>query len=65
MEWQPIDTAPLEDGKHVLLFGNGETFELCTFIGSWDVYDRKWYPFDGVYHVQPTHWMPLPPPPAA
>lgn len=63
MEWQPIETAPKQDGKHVLLFGDGDDFEECVIVGWWDVDRDRWMPFHGYAQVNPTHWMPLPEPP--
>ena len=69
-DWQPIETAP-KDGTRVLLIGkNGANRWMRPFVGYWtpryawslDVYD-----FESVltnYHP-PTHWMPLPPTPTA
>lgn len=64
MKWKPIDTAPLDHCRDVLLFGDGDSFDLCMFVGFWDNDAKKWCPFDGNESVQPTHWMPLPRPPA-
>jgi hypothetical protein len=63
-EWQPIETAP-KDGKRILLVINID--KIFVVIGGWDsswtgqcwVYDTKRIPTD----VMPTHWMPLPKPP--
>lgn len=57
MEWQPIETAP-KDGTPVLVA-----------TAFW-VRDAYWsHAFEGWYSNHsavppPTHWMPLPPPPA-
>lgn len=56
MEWQPMETAPLHE-PILMLMKHG------AIQGQWDgeigfgYYwrDMEWYP---------THWMPLPPPPA-
>jgi hypothetical protein len=63
MEWQPIETAPV-DGTPVLLAAAGTVFE-----GEYKPDANGWWlantdPTD--YHdgqVWPTHWMPLPHPP--
>ena len=61
--WQPIETAP-KDGRDLLVFeGSG----MC--VANWDDWKQRngqtagWR--DGqCYPVNPTHWMPLPQPPA-
>ena len=64
-EWKPIDTAP-KTPSEILLWGvmKGRT-QPWKYIGSWFPHrDGGWW----VAHampVEPTHWMPLPPPPAA
>ena len=76
MEWQPIETAPLEMKEQVLILDS----EGNVRLGRW--YDRSY--MGGKCHVrcisdfdfgdflstcfwpndlQPTHWMPLPEPP--
>ena len=68
MEWQPIETAP-KDGRDVWLFTKDDY--PAQFVGSF-VDD----PLAGGYwrhaeelvanvlgEANPTHWMPLPPPP--
>lgn len=71
-EWQPIETAP-KDGTRVLAYwpdcyGNGSACAVESWFGPWGKgnADQTWQsPFewaDG--HNDPTHWMPLPPPPA-
>lgn len=63
MEWQPIETAPKD--KEILLFfpvvrptrqaGYGAPQMIrVDKLHNWDYGNRI-----------PTHWMPLPPPPAA
>jgi hypothetical protein len=66
--WKPIDTAPKEHGKRILL-GCGQ----YTREGWWG--GSHWYVngsyngecgrplFDG-FDRMPTHWMPMPPSPA-
>jgi hypothetical protein len=61
-EWQPIETAPRHDGP--FLAWNGHWRGVCRY---WE----PAYPDDPVWvdettefiEPQPTHWMPLPPPP--
>lgn len=52
-EWQPIETAP--EGR-LLLYGLYEGTPYMAVGAA----DTKW-----VYWFVPTHWMPLPAPPAA
>ena len=61
--WQPIETAP-KDGRAIqLVSGNWQT------TGSWHKAYQCWTTNGPVYSKypadeQPTHWMPLPAPPA-
>ena len=54
--WQPIDTAP-KDGTAVLLSNGGGLPVIGDRSGN-----HGWTFRAGVF--QPTHWMPLPSPPA-
>lgn len=58
MNWQPIETAP-RDGTQILAFWiSGNIYGAV----SWDNGLRSWIELhEDVY--DPTHWMPLPPPP--
>ena len=61
MEWQPIEIAP-KDGTQILTWGNQKGFENWYQTSFW----TKAY--GGIFvgwpiKEQPTHWMPLPPPP--
>ena len=58
--WQLIDTAPINDREHILLFGNGDGFSECVIVGYWDDNAECWLCFNGFGFVEPTHWMPLP-----
>lgn len=59
-DWQDISTAP-KDGTPVLV---SSPRWLIADVGMIDG-SGLWYdPGDGsVFQPQPTHWMPLPPPP--
>ncbi len=58
--WQPIETAP-KDGTRVLLYEPRDDEHMIE-VGFWD-YD-SWYGPVHVYTIWPTHWQPLPTPPA-
>jgi hypothetical protein len=58
MDWQPIETAP-RDGTEILVWGGGhDVASVWWQDGDEDVW------FNGDVIVHPTHWMPLPKPPA-
>lgn len=61
-EWQRIDTAP-EDGDSVLL---AWWSSQMVRSGHWDDNGMAWVTENGMYSgsASPTHWMPLPEPPA-
>jgi hypothetical protein len=69
-DWQPIATAP-KDGTWVLVWGPSDTWSLVRL--AWYAYNHRsgkaYWKLDGEcddYELaadQPTHWMPLPPPP--
>jgi hypothetical protein len=69
MTWQPIETAP-KDGSEFLAFGGGlDHFDICVYnarIGCWScgsiTLDDTDIEPEG--YNRPTHWMPLPEPPA-
>jgi hypothetical protein len=71
MEWQLIETAP-KDGMPVLVVWDGIVGE-AHYCGDEDTRDPGWWwanTSPGDYHAErlspdPTHWMPLPPPPAS
>lgn len=62
--WQPIETAP-KDADVLLLYLDGSGVQP----GYWE--DDRWIACEthwltgGGWHAEPTHWMPLPDPPAA
>jgi hypothetical protein len=67
--WQPIESAP-KDGTRIDVFAEGRRWpdsywsggpkRGCWWAPNWD-YDGM----DGPTCLAPTHWMPIPPPPAA
>lgn len=62
MTWQPIETAPKDILKPVLLWTDSGLFLGFRFPGFAQVRDR-WVQADVLDEVYPTHWMPLPEPP--
>jgi hypothetical protein len=65
MEWQPIETAPT-NGKQFICW-NGEEMLILNkpkghALGRWEKISKKWTG-SFVRFDNPTHWMPLPPPP--
>lgn len=63
--WQSIEAAP-KDGTHVLLGWPALVGDGLVMSGYWEWLGRKWVTSRGEYHgaYAPTHWMPLPAPPA-
>lgn len=60
MKWQPIETAPKDTMKAILLYSpEGEQ------IGFWCERFDQYLTVDGgeMLWDDPTHWMPLPAPP--
>jgi hypothetical protein len=72
MDWQPIETAPLDGTRILAWFGPSDGVHAVTWeesvtgITSWCVDDDKHgpYPLRGYSDPFPTHWMPLPAPPS-
>lgn len=73
MEWQPIETAP-RDGTNILIYvpRAAEAGDMATVhwhARGWHASDGAWVStygevgHDEWYASDPTHWMPLPPPP--
>lgn len=65
-EWLPIETA-LKDGTEVLAYLKNDGDPMISIVG-WDVADGVWCrgPASDFLPVEePTHWMPLPPPPTS
>lgn len=64
--WQDISTAP-KDGTHVLLSEGHNVWEgrAVESYGRWGWWERNAHPTNYCGSEDyPTHWMPLPPPPA-
>ena len=63
MNWQPIDTAP-KDGARVLLLFYTDAVASCHFKNHSE--GGNWYTDIGFSMLieRPTHWMPLPEPPS-
>ena len=55
--WQPIATAP-KNGKLVLLWDPRQGIRVGRLRGT------NWTTVPGLWTIHPTHWMPLPEPPA-
>lgn len=75
MDWQPIETAP-KDGTEIDVWAKNadghqrRITDVCwSRMGDWDGTDFDgWtgmYPERFCAKYEPTHWMPLPEPPAA
>jgi hypothetical protein len=58
-EWQPIETAPRNEFSDLILFGPDGVFAGQWWEGGWVNSMQEWV------DLPPTHWRPLPPPPAA
>jgi len=59
MKWQPIKTAP---PTHLLFYGRTRHDEDAMWSG-WKAVNGRFYTDAGEL-AHPTHWMPLPEPPA-
>ena len=55
--WQPIETAPREELDLILLWNGVQVTGGTAWEGGWADWMHDWI------EPQPTHWMPLPPPP--
>jgi len=61
--WMPIETAP-KDGTKILLWP-GYLMGGDPMSGWWARLAGKWVSAGEPFEVAPTHWRPLPAPPAA
>jgi Protein of unknown function (DUF551) len=60
-EWRTIDSAP-RDGTRVLIYKRG--FAEDIFVAWYSTTWEGWHAAYAINFVEPTHWMPLPEPPA-
>jgi hypothetical protein len=62
-EWQPIETAPKDDGMPIIVYGLSEYYKKYKYVhlAHWEDCRNCWM-FEGE-DMYPTHWMPLPPAP--
>lgn len=61
--WMPIESAP-RDGTWFLAYWPVKTFEDRIQTTQWLHHDYRFVDAsDFLDDIQPTHWMPLPPPP--
>jgi len=61
-QWFPIESAP-SDGREVLVYDPNRGARVATCKESSGC-GMLWYPPGDIRPLYPTHWMPLPPPPA-
>lgn len=65
MNWQPIETAP-KDGTQILGYTVWPALTAVRWAQESFYYGRPgWEDEFSNVEWQPTHWMPLPPPPEA
>lgn len=59
-QWQPIETAPKHDLETLILYSSEG-----VQIGWFSAFHKCWLTTEGKdVWAEPTHWMPLPTPPA-
>lgn len=61
MEWQPIETAP-KIGVEIILFWDSDHIGVGKHFPVDEFSEECWVAY-GSGRCNPTHWMPLPPPP--
>lgn len=66
MGWRPIETAPKDGNPFLCGWWNSERSYWYTCKAHWanGAVDGGWDGAREPFAVHPTHWMPLPPPPA-
>lgn len=60
-EWRDIGSAEHDEETYILVFTETGFCEVCR-VGWFEDGEPVW--FNGDCRVYPTHWMPLPAPPA-
>jgi hypothetical protein len=63
MKWQPIETAP-KDGTEILVWRKGWLYPHNALWQEFDEGGSFENPFTDDFMDPPSHWMPLPAPPA-
>jgi hypothetical protein len=67
-EWRPIKTAPLDRNAILIYCPNEPEWHILVAewsFGSWFVHGNEIYGWESTgMDPKPTHWMPLPRPPA-
>ena len=61
-EWQPIETAPRDNEKIILIWDADDKFIYQGHLLEDDEISI-WVTLEGFAIDKPTHWMPLPEPP--
>lgn len=64
MEWMPIETAP-KDGTLVLIVTAHASPISGYFAAYWSTEWEMWRFHNEGFVRDPTHWVPLPPPPTS
>jgi hypothetical protein len=65
MVWNPIETAPKDGTPMLLCWWQDEADVLPVTSGFWSRLSEHWFSETSGHKCNPTHWMPLPAPPAA
>lgn len=67
-KWRPIETAPKDEAVLIFIPGTEPALEIEIAHCSSDDPDGDWYPatwpLASPIDMPPSHWMPLPSPPA-
>jgi len=64
-EWQPIETAPHDDYRTILVVVEAPDGDLTHRLAMWEPENDDWTVFMANWNPQPLFWMPLPPAPDA